>query len=322
MNLLITGIHGFVGSNLVRAHAAKHSIYGLDIVAPHKDGVVATYSWNDLDSGSLPPVDAIIHLAGKAHDTKNEAAAQTYFDINTGLTKKTFDYFLTSQARIFIFFSSVKAAADTVGNTILTEEVVPSPKGPYGESKLAAEEYIRSHASITDGVYSLPGGKLVYILRPCMIHGPGNKGNLNLLYNVVRTGMPWPLAAFDNRRTFTSVDNLCYVIGRLIEGTAPGGVYNMGDDESLSTNELITVICSVLGKKARLLHVGKGVMTGLARVGGMLHLPLNPERLRKLTENYVVSNHKIKQALSIDTMPVHAADGLRLTIESFVNKNK
>lgn len=322
MNLLITGIHGFVGSNLVRAHAAKHTIYGLDIVAPHKDGVVATYSWNDLDSDSLPPVDAIIHLAGKAHDTKNEAAAQTYFDINTGLTKKIFDYFLTSQARIFIFFSSVKAAADTVGNTILTEEVVPSPKGPYGESKLAAEEYIRSHASITNGVYSLPGGKLVYILRPCMIHGPGNKGNLNLLYNVVRTGMPWPLAAFDNRRTFTSVDNLCYVIGRLIEGTAPGGVYNMGDDESLSTNELITVICSVLGKKARLLHVGKGVMTGLARVGGMLHLPLNPERLRKLTENYVVSNHKIKQALSIDTMPVHAADGLRLTIESFVNKNK
>lgn len=322
MNLLITGIHGFVGSNLVRAHAAKHSIYGLDIVAPHKDGVVATYSWNDLDSDSLPPVDAIIHLAGKAHDTKNEAAAQTYFDINTGLTKKIFDYFLTSQARVFIFFSSVKAAADTVGNTVLTEEVVPSPKGPYGESKLAAEEYIRSHASITNGVYSLPGGKLVYILRPCMIHGPGNKGNLNLLYNVVRTGMPWPLAAFDNRRTFTSVDNLCYVIGRLIEGTAPGGVYNMGDDESLSTNELITVICSVLGKKARLLHVGKGVMTGLARVGGMLHLPLNPERLRKLTENYVVSNHKIKQALSIDTMPVHAADGLRLTIESFVNKNK
>lgn len=322
MNLLITGIHGFVGSNLVRAHAAKHSIYGLDIVAPHKDGVVATYSWNDLDSDSLPPVDAIIHLAGKAHDTKNEAAAQTYFDINTGLTKKIFDYFLTSQARVFIFFSSVKAAADTVGNTILTEEVVPSPKGPYGESKLAAEEYIRSHASITDGVYSLPGGKLVYILRPCMIHGPGNKGNLNLLYNVVRTGMPWPLAAFDNRRTFTSVDNLCYVIGRLIEGTAPGGVYNMGDDESLSTNELITVICSVLGKKPRLLHIGKGVMTGLARVGGILHLPLNPERLRKLTENYVVSNHKIKQALSIDTMPVHAADGLRLTIESFVNNNK
>ena len=107
---------------------------------------------------------------------------------------------------------------------------------------------------------------------------------------------------------------------RLAEGgcAAP----RVGDDESLSTNELIAVICNVLGKKTRLLHIGKGVMTGLARIGGALHLPLNPERLQKLTENYVVSNHKIKQALSIDTLPVHAADGLRLTIESFVNNNK
>lgn len=104
MNLLITGIHGFVGSNLVRAHAAKHTIYGLDIVAPHKDGVVATYSWNDLDSDSLPPVDAIIHLAGKAHDTKNEAAAQIYFDINTGLTKKSSIIFFLLRL-VFLSFS-------------------------------------------------------------------------------------------------------------------------------------------------------------------------------------------------------------------------
>ena len=117
-------------------------------------------------------------------------------------------------------------------------------------------------------------------------------------------------------------DNLCYVISRLVEGTAPGGVYNMGDDESLSTNELVAVICRVLGKKVRLWHIGRGLMTRMARVGGALHLPLNPERLQKLTENYVVSNRKIKQALSIDTLPVHAADGLRLTIESFVNNNK
>lgn len=322
MNLLITGIHGFVGSNLVRAHAATHAIYGLDIVAPHKESVVATYCWDDLEGGRLPQVDAIVHLAGKAHDTKNQSAAQTYFDINTGLTKRIFDYFLASQAHVFIFFSSVKAAADTVGDTILTEDVHPSPKGPYGESKLAAEEYIRSHVDIVDGEYRLPGGKRVYILRPCMIHGPGNKGNLNLLYSVVRTGMPWPLAAFDNRRTFTSVDNLCYVIGRLIEGTAPGGVYNMGDDESLSTNELIAVICNVLGKKARLWHIRKEWMISMARIGGVLHLPLNSERLQKLTENYVVSNRKIKQALAIDAMPVRAADGLRLTIESFANNNK
>jgi nucleoside-diphosphate-sugar epimerase len=94
MKILITGIHGFVGSNLVNYLKKDSTIYGLDIVSPQKDGVVKTYSWQDLDSDSIPEVDAIIHLAGKAHDTKNQAEAKTYFDINTGLTEKIYDYFL------------------------------------------------------------------------------------------------------------------------------------------------------------------------------------------------------------------------------------
>ena len=142
MNILITGIHGFVGSNLVSALKEHHTIYGLDIVSPQKDGVFKTYGWNELDQ--IPPIDCIIHLAGKAHDTKCQTTAHLYFEINTGLTQKIFDWFLTSHAQKFIYFSSVKAVADSVGEYILTEEVVPAPKGPYGESKLAAEEYIGS----------------------------------------------------------------------------------------------------------------------------------------------------------------------------------
>jgi len=141
MDLLITGIHGFVGSNLVAALKEQHTIYGLDIVSPQKDGVLKTYGWNELEQ--IPSVDVIIHLAGKAHDTKNQTNSQVYFDINTGLTQKIFDWFLISNASKFIFFSSVKAAADHVEGDILTEDVVPAPKGPYGESKLAAENYLR-----------------------------------------------------------------------------------------------------------------------------------------------------------------------------------
>lgn len=65
MKILITGIHGFVGANLVNALKEKHILYGLDIVAPEKDGVVKTYSWDDLGKRNIPEVDAIIHLAGK-----------------------------------------------------------------------------------------------------------------------------------------------------------------------------------------------------------------------------------------------------------------
>ena len=312
MRLLITGIHGFVGSNLVKALSKDHEIYGLDIVSPEKEGVMKTYSWDDLENGSLPEVDAIIHLAGKAHDTKNQSRAEVYFEVNTELTKRAYDYFLASKAKKFIFFSSVKAAADRVIGEYVDENVIPSPKGPYGESKIAAEAAIMNNEELR-----INKGKSVYILRPCMIHGPGNKGNLNLLYRVVSKGFPWPLGAFENKRTFTSIDNLCFIIEGLLNKDVESGIYNINDDEAVSTNELIEIICSALGKRAHIWRIPRGLMEGIARIGGVLHLPLNPERLQKLTENYVSSNAKIKHALGVDKLPMRAKDGLIKTIKSF-----
>ena len=318
MNILISGIHGFVGSNLVIALKERHCLYGLDIVAPEKEGVVKTFFWKDIEPASfpmrnLPEFDAIIHLAGKAHDMKNRSAAQSYFDINTGLTQKIFDFFLQSSAKKFIFFSSVKAVADSVIGEMLTEEVIPTPVGPYGESKMKAEEYIQQH---------LPKDKQVYILRPCMIHGPGNKGNLNLLYSVVKKGIPWPLGDFENCRSFTSIDNLCYVVEGLLTKDIPSGIYHMGDDEAMSTNELIETMCEVMGKKPHIWKMNRRMMEGCAGLGTLLHLPLNTERLRKLTENYVVSNAKIKKALGIEKMPFTAKEGLVKTIRSFLDSGK
>lgn len=327
MNILITGVHGFVGSNLVEYLKSDHTIYGLDIVQPKKKGVVKTFSWDDLtvqsgvnDDRILPDFDAVIHLAGKAHDTKNKADAEVYFTVNTGLTKKIFDYFLTSKAQKFIFFSTAKAAADNVDG-VLTEDVVPSPVGPYGESKIMAEEYILASLEGRGQSYSIgaAGEKSVYILRPCMIHGPGNKGNLNLLYSIVSKGIPWPLGAFDNRRTFTSVENVCFAVNGLLTKDVLSGIYNIGDDEAVSTNELIEIICDVVGIKARIWRLPVGFMTFCAKLGGLLHLPLNTERLRKLTENYVSSNEKIKKALGVAKMPVSARDGLKMTIADFSN---
>ena len=310
MNILITGVHGFVGSNLVKALAPYHTIFGIDIVFPPKEGVAKTFSWEDLYSDNVPETDVIIHLAGKAHDTKNKAAKEVYFKVNTGLTEKIFDYFLRSKSKKFIFFSTAKAAADKVED-ILTENVEPAPVGPYGESKIAAEQYILKHSE------NLANEKSYYILRPCMIHGPGNKGNLNLLYQVVSKGVPWPLGAFENRRTFTSIGNLCVVIEGLLTKTVTSGIYHMADDEALSTNELIEIICAALEKKSHIWFIPKGLMNGIAQIGGWLHLPLNPLRMQKLTENYVVSNVKIKRALGLQNFPISAKEGLTYTIKSF-----
>ena len=315
MNILITGVHGFVGSNLVKYLSGENTIYGLDIIAPEKEGVAKTYFWDDLESPDFPKIDAIIHLAGKAHDTRNETVADVYFQVNRDLTIRIFDYFAAHNISKFVFFSTAKAAADRVEG-VLTEDIVPAPVGPYGESKIAAEQYIMSCLKIRTDNFKDRG---VYIFRPCMIHGPGNKGNLNLLYGVVSKGVPWPLGAYENRRTFTSVENMCYAVNGVLSSDVPSGIYNMGDDDALSTNELIEVICSALGKKAHIWRIPRGLMNAVARVGGWLHLPLNPLRMQKLTENYVSSNAKIKVALGIDRFPVDAREGLTKTIKSFVS---
>ena len=313
MNILITGIHGFVGQNLVPYLEAKgHTIYGL--------GRTGDYVWNDLESGHLPHVDAIIHLAGKAHDTKNQTEADVYFKVNRDLTMKVFAYLMEHQdIKKFIFFSSVKAVADKVSGDILTEDAIPMPKGPYGESKAAAEKQLNDMWQAASSAQT--DGRQVYILRPCMMHGPGNKGNLNLLYKVVNAGFPWPLGAFENKRSFCSIQNVCFVVKQLLEQPVESGIYNLADDEALSTNTLVEIIADCLGNKAKIWKFGRTLMTFLAKFGDRLHLPLTTERLGKLTENYIVDNSKIKRALNIDKMPLSAREGLSYTIRCF-NRDK
>src|SRR5690606_5954228 len=184
------------------------------------------------------------------------------------------------------------------------------PYTPYGKSKLEAEQYLLEQM--------LPEGKRLFIVRPCMIHGPGNKGNLNLLYKVVEKGVPWPLASFENRPSFLSIDNLSYLVEQmLVQAEVQSGVYNFADDDALSTNELVALISQTLGKKPKLWPISAGLIKGMVKVGDVLPLPLNSERLKKLTESYVVSNAKIKQALGIEKLQLTAKEGLEKTIRSF-----
>ena len=294
----ISGASGFVGENLIKYFGNSKSI--------------KTFSREELNRFSVSSLDgciSFVHLAGKAHDLKNSSNPDSYFQINFELTKKVYDAFLKSETKVFIFISSVKAAADLVSG-ILTEEYEPNPKTVYGKSKLLAERYIQSQ--------SLPDGKSYFILRPCMIHGPGNKGNLNLLYKFVSKGIPYPLASFSNSRSFLSVENLCFIIKRLIENgsNVSSGVYNIADDEVLSTNDLVSLLAAALNRKVLLWRISPSFLRGLAKIGDKFSFPLNTERLNKLTENYIVSNEKIKMALDIK-MPLSARDGIIITANAF-----
>ena len=302
----VTGISGFVGSNL---QAYLKETYNVKGVSRKTDNETSLYGYNNIGD-LLTNSKALIHLAGKAHDFKNTTNDAEYFEVNTELTKKLYDHFLKSDCNFFIYMSSVKAVADSV-NGELTEDEIPNPITHYGKSKLLAEQYILSK--------EIPAGKRIYILRPCMIHGPGNKGNLNLLYKFASKSSPWPLGAFENQRSFCSIDNLLFIIKELIERKdIPSGIYNVADDEPLSTNELITLMAESQNRKPRIWKFSKSVIERLAQIGDTLHLPLNTERLQKLTASYVVSNTKIKNAIG-KPLPVSSRDGLLKTFKSLLN---
>jgi len=298
MKIIITGASGFVGQNLSKYLVSQNC--DVNHLSLRSNWVL------DKDA------NVIIHLAGKAHDTANTSNENEYFKINTDLTKKLFDEFLNSEVTDFIYFSSVKATADTIDD-ILDENHVSDPKTPYGKSKFLAEEYLLSKI--------LPENKRLFIIRPCMIHGPGNKGNLNLLYKIVEKGLPWPLAAFQNERSFLSIDNLNFLILQILKSRQiRSGIYNFADDDFISINKLIKIIGEATGRNARLWKISSGIISFSAKLGDKINLPLNSERLKKLTESYRVSNKKIKIALGISTLPVSAEEGLIKTIKSFQHK--
>jgi nucleoside-diphosphate-sugar epimerase len=297
-SITITGATGFVGANLQNYLKPSYELNSMSVrYVPNQQFEIKT--------------NVLIHLAGKAHDLKKISNPQDYYEANFELTKQLFDAFLASEATVFVFMSTVKAVADEIKG-ILSEDEIPNPKTHYGIAKHQAEEYILNQ--------KLPEEKRVYILRPCMIHGSGNKGNLNLLYQFVAKGLPWPLGTFENQRSFLSIENLCFVIKELLGNTSiPSGVYQIADDKPLSTNKLIKLLGKSLNKKSRILNLSQNMISSMAKFGDYLHLPLNSERLQKLTEDYVVSNQKILLAIGKE-LPVSSEQGLLITFKSFNNK--
>ena len=273
-SIFLTGSTGFIGKNLKKKFKNKYRIF-------------------DFIKGSTINIkeNVVIHLAGLSHDTNKKYDLKTYYEVNTKLTIDIFDKFLKSNSSDFIFLSSVKAVKDFYDEK-LDESVIETPTTFYGLSKLKAEKYIFSK--------EIPHGKRVIILRPCMIYGPENKGNLNLLYKMVSKGYPWPLGSYENKRSYCSINNLIFVIDQIINHkNILSGVYNLSDDDPLSTNELVRLIYESKNKKPFIIKIPKVIISLIAKIGDFLPMPLNSERLKKLTSSYIVSNTKISKALKI-----------------------
>ena len=313
MKIFITGVSGFIGTGLVDylQQTAGISLFGHSQNAEstklkfkdHKIEIISHYSAAVFDNLGI---DCVIHLAGIAHDLSNKYRPQDYYTVNFEGTKSVFEAFIKSNAKKFIFLSSIKACVDSSDEPV-DEETPANPVSDYGKSKRMAEVFMEQKA--------LSEGKNVYILRPCMIYGKGNKGNLNSLYRYVKSGLPYLFGAYSNRRSFLSADNLNFILREFLENVHPSGIYHLADDGPLSTNELVALIASSLSQKPRIWNVPVSLIEPLSQLGSFLKLP--SDRLKqKLTENLVVSTVKLKHVLR-KPLPVDTKAGLLTTLRSF-----
>ncbi len=299
MSIAVFGASGFLGQNLVPRFGSSERVQKISL---------RNDQWKSLINSRT---NIYLNLIGKAHDHQGTATKEDYHYANVKLVQEIFQAFKNSEAHLFIHISSIAAVEEFQSQKPLEESAVSHSVSDYGKSKKEAEEWLMSQ--------NMPAGKKVIILRPPMIHGPGDKGNLKLLYKFISKGIPYPLLAFNNQRSFLSIDNFIFFVQQIIEksNSLTSGIYHIADDESVATKEIIAVISKETETKVSKLVLPKFLVKSTAFIGDVLPLPLNSKRLKKMTGSLTVSNHKIKQALNITRLPLTAKEGLAKTIKSF-----
>lgn len=248
MRILLTGATGFVGRPLASALAADgHIVHAAirRIPATPLPAEVIPISAPDLtDEEAWPSVitefDAIIHLAGIAH--LDHGVAETDYDrINRLGTAALAQAAARTRVARFIFVSSIRAQSGPTADHTLTEDDEARPTEAYGRSKLAAEAAVRS------------AGGTFTILRPVVIYGPGMKGNLAMLARVARLPIPLPLAAFHNRRSLLSLDNLISAIQFTLRTPETNGqTYIVADPQPVTFAQCIASLRTAVGRKPSL----------------------------------------------------------------------
>jgi nucleoside-diphosphate-sugar epimerase len=162
--------------------------------------------------------------------------------------------------RRFIFVSSI-GVNGSVSRKPFTELDKPNPSDFYAQSKWEAEQGLWS-------VHQETGLEIV-IVRPPLVYGPSAPGNFGTLVKWVQRGIPLPLGAIDNDRTFVALDNLVDLIITCIEHPAAANqVFLAGDGQALSTTQLLRGVGSAMGKPARLVPVPAGILMFGARLLG------------------------------------------------------
>lgn len=262
LNILVTGANGFVGQTLCpvlrgRGHAVREAVRSGE--GAHTVAVGEIHGGTDW-SGALSGVEVVVHLAGRAHMTKDRARAMSaYRRVNLEGTEGLARQAAAHGVRRLIFVSSVKVNGEETFGRGFTEDDPPAPEDPYGISKWEAEQTLAEISAQT--------GLEVTVLRPPLIHGPGVKGNLLRLLDGIHQGRAFPLGAVSNTRSLLGLENLCHALQLSVEHSRTG-TYLLADAETVSTPELVRLLAKAMGRQVRMFAVPVPLMELAAKVLG------------------------------------------------------
>ena len=277
--VLVTGSNGFIGSALCR----RLRDAGIPVRAalrdrssiPASEGVQAGgCEWVVLHDQStegetqqaLHGVQVVVHLAARVHVMVDRAAdpLHEFRRVNRDWTERLARAAAGQGVRRFVYLSSIKVNGEET-HAPFTEDDAPNPQDPYGISKWEAEQALKAVSAKT--------GLETVVLRPPLVYGPGVGGNFLHLLNVVRKGIPLPLASVDNRRSLMYRENLVdALIHCMRDARAAGRTYVVSDGEDLSTPDLIRRLAHAMNRPVWLWPVPVSVLRVLGRLVGRQHV--------------------------------------------------
>ncbi len=320
--IAVIGGSGFIGSELITTLLAQ----GHDIVCVDKNETSAhpaLFIKADVrDPESLLKAcngcDVIYNLAAEHKDDVRPISL--YHDVNVTGAQNICDVAEKLGINTIVFTSSVAVYGFPEK---APDETFPfDPFNPYGQSKAEAEKIF------TTWQENAKDERTLTMIRPCVIFGPKNRGNVYNLMRQVAENRFIMIGHGNNKKSMASLYNICAFLVHVLALPPGNHVYNYADKPDSSTNDLVITMKKALGRKGKIglrLPYCLGYMAGfgldMLAIATKRTFPISRVRIRKFCADTVVSAEKLKETGFKPPKELHNALAETIAYE-FSSKNE